>query len=76
MDYNLFTYDELQTYCDVINEVKAHTDDVSYYMHGCFPDCECQSGDIDMAVRKAELLARNAEALVNELKSLQASKVL
>jgi hypothetical protein len=68
-----FSYNELNNYGEIFNAVKAHADDVKYYMAGAYPDSSAQF-DIDLAIRNAQLLAANAQALVTELTVLKFSR--
>lgn len=68
----MFTYDDLEQYSELVNEVGYKLADLKETMSGAFPDNE-RSVDTEIALRKAELLLRNAEALRNEIKALHHS---
>lgn len=68
-----FTYDELATYVEVVNAVDDDNNDVNFFMHGAFPDND-DTPDLDAALRHAELLLANAEALRNEIRALKCSR--
>lgn len=65
----MFTYDELENYIDTFNAVSTEAAEVKYFMAGAFPDSSA-SVDLDAALRHAELLLANAEALRNEVRAL------
>lgn len=70
-----FTYDDLATYVEVVNAVDDENNDVNYFMQGAFPDND-DTADLDAALRHAELLLANAEALRNEIRALKNSQEL
>ena len=70
-----FSYAELQNYVDIVNAVQLHTDEVRQNMAGAFPDND-RSAYLDLALKNAELLLANAEALRNEVRALMHSQVL
>ena len=70
MNINDITYDDLNTYSEVLNQVKDLTADIQENMSGAFPD-NGKSPYFQAALRQAELLVANAEALRNEIRSFR-----